>query len=261
MFKSWVQMVLSVAILGGWPASSFAAKEPLRLSFPEKPPLYFTNSNGAPRGRLIDALRQRGLAAGVTMSFEQRPPKRILAEIEANQTALCSLGWFKTPERERFAKFSRPVYRDRGMVLVATQPAASFGNATSLAQVLASGTWRLGAVSGISYGADLDRLLEQHSRSVVRPTATSEQLLRMVLAGRFALALVTEEELSWFLEQEPGDTRLQRVQLSDLPRQGSQRHIMCSRKTPDAVMRQLDALIGDGLAPTAPGAGASGSPR
>ncbi|KPF68372.1 hypothetical protein IP84_10000 [beta proteobacterium AAP99] len=239
--------MLALSVLS--PVSAQVGGEPLHLSFPEKPPLYFGNGSGVARGTLIEPLRQRGPAAGLRLSFEQRPPKRILAEIEANQSAMCSLGWFKNAERERFAKFSRPLYRDRGMLVVSALPVSTYAGVSSLSQLLARGAWRLGAVSGISYGAEIDAILSAHPTMLERPTVTSEQLLRMVVSGRMPLALVTEEELNWFLKHEAGDTRLARLPLSDLPRQGSQRYIMCSLKTPDALLKRIDAMIGDGLVP------------
>ncbi len=246
MLKLLQRFVLVTVGLGGGPA--WASHDPLHLSFPENPPLSYSNGSG-PRGVFIDALRQRGASTGLVLSFEPRPPKRILAEIEANRSALCSLGWYKTPEREAFAKFSRPIYRDRAIVIVSALPASTFAGAGSLAVLLSRGTYRIGAISGLSYGPEVDRILAAQPGMVMRPTVTVEQLLRMVVAGRVPLAVVTEEHLNWFLEQEPGDTRLTRLALSDLPKTGPQRYIMCSRSTPDDLMKRMDALIGDGLVP------------
>jgi polar amino acid transport system substrate-binding protein len=232
-----------------WPARVWGNHDPLHLSFPENPPLAFSNGTGVPRGKFIDALNQRSGAHGLKLSFDSRPAKRILAEVQANRSPICSLGWFKTPERESWAKFSRPVYRDRATVIVSSLPASTYAGITSLQQLMARGVWRIGAISGLSYGPEVDRVLAAYPAMVERPTVTVEQMLRMVSAGRTPLAVVAEEHLSWFLESEGGDTRLVRLTLSDLPKTGPQRYIMCSRSTPDALIKRIDAMIGDGLVP------------
>jgi polar amino acid transport system substrate-binding protein len=246
VLKLLQRFVLVIAGLGAWPA--WANHDPLHLSFPENPPLSYTNGAG-PRGLFIEALRQRSASTNLVLSFDSRPAKRILAEIEANRSPICSLGWYRTAEREAFAKFSRPIYRDRAITIVSALPASTFAEAGSLSVLLARGTYRIGAISGLSYGPEVDRILAGHQSMVMRPTVTVEQMLRMVVAGRMPLAVVTEEHLNWFLEREPGDTRLTRLALSDLPKTGPQRYIMCSRRTPDEFIKRIDALIGDGLVP------------
>lgn len=249
VFKLRNLVVLVSTLIGAWPALVWGNHDPLHLSFPENPPLAFSNGTGVPRGRFIDALNQRSGAAGLKLSYESRPAKRILAEVRADRAPICSLGWFKTPERETFAKFSRPIYRDRGVTIVSSLPASTYTGITSLQQLLGRGTWRIGAISGLSYGADVDRILAANATMVERPTVTVDQMLRIVSAGRVPLAVVAEEHLNWFLEHEGGDTKLVRLSLSDLPKTGPQRFIMCSRRTPDDLIKAIDALIGEGLVP------------
>ena len=63
--------------------------------------------------RLHLLLRQRGYHLSGKMPF-----KRQLITIKANKIKACGIGWFKKTEREKFAWFSQPIYKDKPTVAI-----------------------------------------------------------------------------------------------------------------------------------------------
>src|SRR5690606_34791512 len=90
------------------------AAEPLAVYYIEKPP-YYHSIAGEPTGFLLERTRAIFSDAQIALRFEARPAKRILLEMEQNREPICSIGWFRTPQREAFALFSLAIYRDEPM--------------------------------------------------------------------------------------------------------------------------------------------------
>ena len=51
--------------------------------------------------------------AEIPLAWQKSPARRQLDIIKKNDRREGAAGWFKTPERETFAKFSRAIYQDR----------------------------------------------------------------------------------------------------------------------------------------------------
>ena len=214
----------------------------LTLLYRDKPPYSYTEGK-QPKGLLIDQSRAVLAAAGLTAQMEEAPLKRIQLELQANERPLCSPGWYKLPEREAFARFSLPMSQDLPhVVLVGPRSAAAVRAHRSLASLLADPALRMAVVDGISYGGELDTLIRQQSPAPLRATVTPVQLTRMLAAGRADYMFMDREDYLWLTRQGELSKKLGALSFPDLPA-GLQRHMMCSRKTPDATMQALDAAI------------------
>ncbi|MBC9252227.1 hypothetical protein A9179_18295 [Pseudomonas alcaligenes] len=213
--------------------------EPLTVYYIEKPPYYHTEK-GQPTGFLLERTRAIFSQAAIAVHFEARPAKRILLELEQGQAAACSTGWFKTPQREAFARFSRAIYRDEPMtILTRATLQQQLSSYSSLADLLAS-PLRLGVVDGFSYG-ELDALLARGNPS--RVTAPPSQNVRMLAAERIDYTLVDERELPYILaEADLNNARLSSLKMPDIP-PGQRRYLMCSKAVGDEVMKALDRSI------------------
>src|SRR5690606_3099630 len=93
------------------------AADPLPVYYIEKPP-YYHSIAGEPTGFLLERTRAIFSDAQIPLRFEARPAKRILLEMEQNREPICSIGWFRTPQREAFALFSLAIYRDETMTVL-----------------------------------------------------------------------------------------------------------------------------------------------
>lgn len=224
-------------------AAVASGAESLPVTYPEKPPYYYTES-GVARGELIELAQRIFATAGLPVRFTSRPAPRALSEVAETNVAICSLGWFKNPDRERFARFSQPIFRDLPMqVLIRTDRAGDFSRFSSLEKLLAAPDLKIGVVAGFSYGVRQDEQLRRAGERVAAKVNRVEQLFEMVRFGRVDLALVNEMEYSYFTRQSPSSPPgLQILAFPDVP-SGNLRHLMCSRAVPPATMERIDAAI------------------
>ena len=240
-----------VAALALVAAVSSARAEDLALYYYERPPYYQTR-DGRPAGFLLEWAMAVFDDAGVEYHYESIPPGRILQRIREGEVA-CSVGWFKTPGRQVYARFTQPVYRDRPpMVLFTDDNVLPMARHASLESLLRDGSLTLGLARGFSCGPYVDAMITRLAPSVVEGEAGQEQMVAMLAQGRFDYMFVAGEEAE-LLVRWPGAApgRLRYRTLDDAP-QGCERHIMCSRQVPDGVVEALDRAIaraGVALAP------------
>lgn len=223
--------------------SPVVASDALLVTFPEKPPYYYFVGS-EPQGLLLDKARRIFAEAGVAASYEMRPAKRALFEVSQGTQPLCSLGWFRNPEREQYAQFSLPLHRDAAVrLLVPQRLEAEVKHYRSLQALLQQSTMRLGLVEGFSYGATADAQLKAFEHKVLRVPVTVKQLMQMVAHGRVDMALI--DELEFTHRSKDIDLRgleLATVAFPDIA-PGNQRHLMCSRAVEPVVMARINAAI------------------
>ena len=219
------------------------AEAPLLVTFPEKPPYYYVE-NQESTGLLIFRAKRIFAEAKLRVTFAQRPAQRALHEIENSRQVQCSLGWFRTKEREKFAQFSLPLYRDAPVeVLVQPSGLPEISSFKTLREVLEKGQGKLGVVAGFSYGDALDTLLKEHESHVLRVPVTVKQLMRMVGHGHLGMALIDALDYA-YRSNDPELTSLSLASVSfpDVP-VGNERHLMCSAGLDRATMDQINAAI------------------
>ncbi len=224
-------------------ASPCVAEEPLRVTYLERPPYYHTQ-NGRPAGFLNDITAEVLARAGIEASFKALPAKRILDEIMVAGMAACSVGWFKTPEREAAARFSLPLWRDPPYVaLMRAETAARFGEHSSLSALFGDAGLRLGVLDGFSYGDPIDARITAEARDVYRMTGSQRQLARMLAEGRVDYMLIAPLEIVALLESSGLATdEFGTVALDDVP-PGPTRHLICGRGVSVGVMKRIDRAI------------------
>lgn len=226
---------------GGLLAAATAGAETLQVSIIDKPPYYYLES-GQPTGFLVDKLRALASGAGMATRFELLPPKRALQDVQGNRSAVCSLGWFKTPERLAFAQFTLPLYHDRPFVAVVRRGGSLEGPPVSIRSLLASEGVRVATIAGYSYGSTIDAAIrEVMSDEIV--LANHNSALMMLAADRADLLLLSPEEVEHFFPRSPDlARRLATRVLSDIP-DGQERYLICSRLVPAATIDRINAEI------------------
>lgn len=232
-----------LALGSGW----VQAQAPLPVYYIEKPPYYHTH-NDQPVGFLLERAARVFDAAGIAVRFESRPAKRILHDIAHLQTAACSIGWFKTPEREAFAWFSPPIHQDAPMRVLTRRDTAARIDAQAERALLFKGPLRLGLVDGFSYGT-LDADLKDVKSYMV--TAPPAQIVQMLVANRIDYTLIDALEWPYMTAAlERGVEVLSQIRLVDMP-PGQYRYLMCSRALNDAGRARIEqAIRTPGLVPS-----------
>lgn len=215
----------------------------LRVLYLEFPPYYFTNNNGEPDGFLVkraDAILRR---AGIIPRYESMTAKRVLQDMRT-PNATCSIGWFKTPQRESFAKFSKPIYRNKSLeALFIRKDAHRFNGKDTFRQLLQDTSVVLGQVEGYSLGSVTDTLIMESGIKPHFVVGDYPQLVRMLAAEQFSYILVAPEEVDALIKKNRLASDLfETKQMSDIPA-GNRRYLMFSRTVPDGIISRVDKAI------------------
>jgi polar amino acid transport system substrate-binding protein len=217
----------------------------LKVTYLERPPYYWTDGK-EPRGFLLQLTRQILDRAGVPATFTALPPNRILDEVRQNTSPRCSIGWFKTSERETFAAFSLPIYRDKPLVVLTLK--------TSLQRVATYRTVRhlfgdldliMAQVASFSHGETLDRMRNQALGPTMTVSTAQSVLPRLIAQGRASYMLVAPEEIPTLLGSAGVDVELfATLSMDDVPG-GNLRYLMFSKNVPEAVLTRINAAIAE----------------
>jgi polar amino acid transport system substrate-binding protein len=209
----------------------------------EFPPYYYTNSLGEPDGFLLRKADAVLRAAGIEPVYQSMPAKRIL-ELLGSRDPVCSIGWFKTPHREQFAKFSKPIYVNQALcALMLRQNAFMLDGKDSLAQILADESIVLGVLEGYSLGASVDDIIARARPGMRRVNGDYPQLVRMLAMERFTCILVSPEEVESLLQMARLDGDLFTCKgLADVPT-GNTRHLIYSMGVPDRIVARIDEVL------------------
>ncbi len=228
-----------------------AETDPLSLTvyYHERPPYSHRPAGGEQvTGLLVEPVRAAARALGVAVTLTEVPAARQLALIEAGGPQACALGWFRQADREVFARFSRPIYRDRPTTVVHRADDPRFAAITDLDDLTAAPRVRVLLKRAYSYGPALDRLitaLPEDSRITV--SAENIAMVTLIARHRADFLFMAPEEAVFTLGQADLAERLALRQLSDMPA-GETRHLMCTRSVPDGLIDRFDAWFAANLA-------------
>jgi polar amino acid transport system substrate-binding protein len=146
--------LLGLAVFQG---QAFAQACVKTVRWSDDPPYSFKLANGEISGFSPDLIRAALKGMQCEARFVELPWARALRELEQGRLDILP-GALRTPEREVFAYFSRPVNRSPNVLFVA-KPASSTFKLATLADISGTG-FRLGAQIGVAYGTEYDALVK-----------------------------------------------------------------------------------------------------
>lgn len=230
------------------PVLAFAAggekyQVPLKVYYLEFPPYYYTNSDFKPDGFLLKQADTIFRQAGIEPEYESLPAKRILQEMRTLRSA-ASIGWFKTPQRERFASFSIGLYQNKPLqVMFLKANELLFHNKETLAELLKDDSLTLGLVEGYSYGHEVDGLIEKEAPQTQLVVGGYPQLVRLLAAGQFTYIVVAPEEVDMLIgKNRLAPELLECKKLKDMPA-GNVRHLIFSKGVPDDIVNRVNRAV------------------
>jgi polar amino acid transport system substrate-binding protein len=235
-------LLAAVAAVGGTGGAA-VAETPLKIIYFERPPYYYTYK-GSAQGVLVERTRTIMAEAGIDATFVRMSVKRIINDIREGKTPVCSIGWFKSAEREKFASFTLPIYQNRPLVALTTREQAPRMRAyQQMADIMANRSFVLGVISGFSYGTVVDRMMAIHHPTIETVTGKPAQILRMLASGRISYLLLAPEEINGAAKAAGVDpSGLEYIQFIDVP-PGNLRYLMCSQNTPKSVIDDINKAI------------------
>lgn len=230
---------LMVSIL--FPVNSYASQK-ITLLYNDRPPYQVTLPNDNVTGLIADPIEKAFRLAKIDFQWKNIPTNRQLFMIKSNTEMVCGVGWFKKPERELFALFSKPIYQDQATVAIANidlkvTPQILFSD------LMANNKIRILVKENYSYGQYADAILSQSKKNVFITTAENLIMLNMIKLGRADLMLTSSEEASYFFEK--GGNNLKDFNLLHFPDMplGEKRHLMCSKNIPPELLAKLNQHI------------------
>jgi polar amino acid transport system substrate-binding protein len=224
-------------------AQALAEQEPIILYFLERPPFMMRGVNGTVSGSLAPTALQAFAKADVAYELREASPERQLHELKTNTRRVCSLGWFVTAERRKFAKFSKSLAQDAPVVGV-TNPEFRLAPGTTIATVLAKPEIRVLIKESTAQGAYLQAQFGSMRAKTVRTAAEFPQMLVMLRSGRADIVFMPKEEAEYYAKHAgyaEGDFNL--TQFPDMP-PGEHRYLMCSMKVEDTILAKINAALG-----------------
>lgn len=215
----------------------------VHVLYSERPPYLMAAAEGGPSGLTGTPATRAFRQAGISVRWSNLPTNRQLQTVRDSKTPSCAIGWFRTPERERYAKFTRAIYHDRDWTMLAHASVAERleGN---LQELMQRRDVRILVKDNYSYGSELDKLLARNNPLIAVSTAPTAKMVQSISKGAADLMFVSEEEGSYIMEHHPTEqtSHLRLLRHKDLPR-GPERYVMCSKSTPDALIERLNAAI------------------
>lgn len=233
----------ALAALCGLTHGAGAAGEPtLTLLVFDRPPFYRLKDGRPEGGFLLDNTLAFLERARIPYVVEEMPPGRVLSTFRDRDTVACAVGWFKTPDRAAFARFSVPISRDRPLAVAVG--AAPCPDKATLADFLAAKPhW--GLRNAFSYGPQADALLAALPEGRLHRLSDPARMLPLLAKGRLDAVLIEPEEFSWRTGQDKALAAAVRLcPLADAP-PGNLRHVMCDLSVSPDVLARLDAAIGE----------------
>lgn len=229
-------------ILPVWALSAACAAAPvLEMHVVHRPPFLVVGPHQQFSGSLVEPTLMALDKAQIAVKWREVPALRQLVMLRENSEKFCSVGWYKTPEREKIAKFSNPVYQDGPWVAVVTSrfPAT----AATVSEVLSDTKLKVLVKDGFVYGRYLDEKFSAMRATRMVSVGDMPQLFRMMEAGRADILFVPREEAEYYLVQ--GRLRAGALRILTFPEMphGYFRYLMCSRQVDDSVLARFNAAL------------------
>jgi len=230
-------LMLVVLITGGF------TDDRIRLHYNERPPYLITVAEGIVAGLTATPSSLAFQSAGIPFVWRNTPSKRQMHILEQNEGRDCLVGWFKNSERETFAKYTKPIYRDKPTIGLALFNNSKIATGWTLKDVLANKNIRLLTKNGYSYGKFIDNIIVDLRPNRLNVTAENTKMIRMLSADRADFMFMAEEEVDGVLKSANMlRSDFKTVNFLDTP-PGSYRYILCSMKVEDYIIEKLNHWI------------------
>lgn len=233
---------LAAALCGLVTSAAAADPEPINVHFHVRPPYMLPLPDGSPGGVTGSIAKSVFIAAGLPVRWMETPAARQLKLIEANAGRECGIGWFRNAQREQFAQFTSPIYRDLPWAII-VRPHLDIAAGTTLSQLMQGRDRKLLVKDLYSYGPELDARIAQFTGEKVTSSGDWAQILGLLKLGRADFMFASQEEGQHLLATSGAAAEgLHLVALADAP-MGEYRYLMCSRQVTEPELAALNKAI------------------
>ena len=230
-------------LAGGALGRSAAADDMLTLYFHERAPYSARDADGKVHGITADIATAAMAKAGIPYHWEELPSARQIEVIRRNERPACGLGWFKRPEREFFAKFSAPIYRDLPTIVVARADDTRFTGKPTIDALFADKSLTLLTKTGYSYGAVIDAKIIAEGPNARADSSDNQIMLGMVSKARVDYMMMAEEEARDLLSHPDFSQAGLTIYHLANPPPGEYRYLLCSKSVSDGLLARINRAI------------------
>ncbi len=197
--------------------------------------------NPVPSGFICEIVDLVLKKSGLHYQWKEVPSSRVEQLFRENQYALA-VGWYYKYEREEWAQYSRPIYTDGPMVAIVNASKVSMQDFVTIETMLSS-PYKLGVISGFSYGMVLDSAIETFKPKKEAVSGTQEALLAMVAAGRIDYMFLSIEEAVYLRRMNQNAMEKTKIIKLKDAKAGPDRYIIASKAVPVIVMETINKAI------------------
>lgn len=223
-------------------ATAETSPEVIYLHYNERPPYLVTTQNGV-----------EGLVGGRTSAvFEksnlpfvwvQTPSKRQIYILQQNNGRNCLPGWFKTADRESFAKYTIPIYQDEPQIALTRARNDEIPATTTVDEIFKRSELTLLVKDGYSYGSFLDQKIAELDPARIETTVENSGMLKMIYAGHADYFFIAPEEAEGVITASGYELQdFKEIHFTDIT-EGENRYILCDFQIDDATIDLLNEAI------------------
>ena len=209
----------------------------------QRPPYYFTGPDGNPDGLILKPVVDHLKKAPFQVSAIEVKSDGILHRIKANKRKECSVGWFKNPDRIKYAKFTKPIYVNRPLVVMTTlNHKKEFKTMSTLGDIFRQKGLKWGVVANFSYGSYVDDLSKKLKPQTI---ASNDQvhMIKMLLGRRFSYMLIAPEEVEELIRASGEDKNSFYLFSPEGMPEGNSRYILCSKMVSNKEINTLNQIL------------------
>lgn len=219
-----------------------AQAQTITLLYNERPP-YLIGADGQVKGITGEATEKAFRKAGIQFLWQETPATRQLDTVKQNESEVCTPGWFKNPDRESFARFTKPIYQDKPNALLGRADDKRLSAYPNVDALLSDQNLRLLVKKSYSYGSVLDKKLSEFQPQKSETGSENVVMAKQIASDRADYMFVSAEEGAYMLgSDELKNEKLSLYPIAGMP-EGSNRYILCSMKVPEAIIARLNAAI------------------
>ncbi len=153
----------------------------------------------------------------------------------------CGYYYIKTPEREKFLKFTQAIGHSRGYVIVALKDDEEIAAAKSLADLISAGFTGI-YPRGSAYNKPLKSIVEENLTSV---SLSTQRMTRMIYDQQYDFVIMARSFADHIEGWDEFSKKLVMYSHLEEIKQGPAFHIACSKRVTDELIDNLNKVISE----------------
>lgn len=217
--------------------------EIITIYYLERVPYYYRTEDGEYKGVVLEPALRVFNQAQIPYTLVQMPAKRILSYLKSGHPNICSVGWYKTSEREQFVKYSLPIYKNSSRIAVTSKNNILMPSGKTIDEIFKIPEITLLVRDGFSYGSYIDKKISALNPKKHSSTMKNSQILKAIHRGLTNYIFMTKEEADVLIPAAGfNKTDFKYIHFSDAPAK-LKRYIMFSKQVDDQIINRINHAI------------------